>query len=300
MQGWRSSMEDAHLAVTDLVEGEDSCLFGVFDGHGGKEVAKFCEMKFGGELVRHSNFKGANQDVKKALEGTFFKMDELISTPEGQKELKRIKTEETNQYNALVPDSFAGCTANVALLHQNTLYVANAGDSRCVLSSKGQAIAMSYDHKPENDEERRRIINAGGYVTEGRVNGNLNLSRAIGDLEYKKNKNLKPEQQLITAMPEIQSRTLTDSDEFIIMGCDGIWEQWSNQEMVDFIKERLAKGVPHGKITEEILDANCAADTSTGYGCDNMTCILVVFTRNQKTEAAEVPSSQVQQETREI
>lgn len=57
---------------------------------------------------------------------------------------------------------------------------------RCVLSRKGQAIDMSTDHKPEDEQEKARIIKAGGRVTgDGRVNGGLNLSRAIGDHAYK-------------------------------------------------------------------------------------------------------------------
>lgn len=64
--------------------------------------------------------------------------------------------------------------------------MANAGDSRCVLCRKGQAIEMSIDHKPEDAEELERIRKAGGKVTlDGRVNGGLNLSRAIGDHAYK-------------------------------------------------------------------------------------------------------------------
>ncbi len=49
---------------------------------------------------------------------------------------------------------------------------------------------MSIDHKPDDDKEKERILKAGGEVWEGRVNGNLNLSRAMGDLEYKNNKSL--------------------------------------------------------------------------------------------------------------
>lgn len=61
--------------------------------------------------------------------------------------------------------------------------MANVGDSRCVLSRAGKAIDLSEDHKPENSPERERIVAAGGKVTaEGRVNGGLNLSRALGKL----------------------------------------------------------------------------------------------------------------------
>lgn len=57
--------------------------------------------------------------------------------------------------------------------------------------SNKKVIELSKDHKPDDELERKRIENAGGFVLEGRVNGNLNLSRAIGDLEYKKNQGLK-------------------------------------------------------------------------------------------------------------
>jgi serine/threonine protein phosphatase PrpC len=66
-----------------------------------------------------------------------------------------------------------------------TLIIANAGDSRSVLCRGGTAVPLSYDHKPENEEERRRIEHAGSTITEGRVDGNLNLSRSLGDLKYK-------------------------------------------------------------------------------------------------------------------
>jgi serine/threonine protein phosphatase PrpC len=66
-----------------------------------------------------------------------------------------------------------------------TLIIANAGDSRSVLCRGGVAVPLSYDHKPENEEERRRIEHAGSTITEGRVDGNLNLSRSLGDMKYK-------------------------------------------------------------------------------------------------------------------
>uniref|UniRef100_A0A8D1C8B7 protein-serine/threonine phosphatase n=1 Tax=Sus scrofa TaxID=9823 RepID=A0A8D1C8B7_PIG len=92
------------------------------------------------------------------------------------------------------PGSDSGTTAVVALIRGKQLIVANAGDSRCVVSEAGKALDMSYDHKPEDEVELARIKNAGGKVTmDGRVNGGLNLSRAIGDHFYKRNKNLPPE-----------------------------------------------------------------------------------------------------------
>jgi protein phosphatase 1G len=72
--------------------------------------------------------------------------------------------------------------------------VGNAGDSRAVLAKKvGDkvvAIDMSVDHKPDNFEERARIEKAGGFVEDNRVKGILNLSRSLGDLEYKSDPNI--------------------------------------------------------------------------------------------------------------
>lgn len=78
------------------------------------------------------------------------------------------------------PGVDSGCTAVVALIKGDDLYVANAGDSRCVLCKNGTAVEMSEDHKPEDELECARVEKAGGRVSGGRVDGGLNLSRAIG------------------------------------------------------------------------------------------------------------------------
>ena len=175
--------------------------------------------------------------------------------------------------------SFAGCTANVVLIVGKKAYVANAGDSRCISFQKDNSVlALSYDHKPDNEEEKKRIVKAGGYVSDGRVNDNLNLSRAIGDLEYKKSTELKPEEQIISAFPDIVERTM-DGDQFFIIGCDGIWETKTAEEICEFTNERLRMN-PVGKISVivgELLDLLIAKETTEGMGCDNMSCIIVQY-----------------------
>ena len=69
--------------------------------------------------------------------------------------------------------------------------------------------------------ERNRINAAGGFVDFGRVNGNLALSRAIGDFEFKKSAELSPEAQIVTAFPDVEVHDLTDDDEFLVLACDG-------------------------------------------------------------------------------
>ena len=122
-------------------------------------------------------------------------MDELLKAPQGLKDTKKYSNNEEQQSSLFGrPETdnialFTGCTACVALITENEIYCANSGDSRCVLSLNGEAIEMSIDHKPELPTEKARIERAGGFVEENRVKGVLNLSRSIGDLEYKQDKN---------------------------------------------------------------------------------------------------------------
>jgi protein phosphatase PTC2/3 len=69
--------------------------------------------------------------------------------------------------------------------------------------------------------EKARISAAGGFVDFGRVNGNLALSRAIGDFEFKKSADLSPEQQIVTAFPDVIAHDISDDDEFLVIACDG-------------------------------------------------------------------------------
>jgi protein phosphatase PTC2/3 len=69
--------------------------------------------------------------------------------------------------------------------------------------------------------EKARITAAGGFVDFGRVNGNLALSRAIGDFEFKKSAELAPEQQIVTAYPDVVVHEMGDDDEFLVIACDG-------------------------------------------------------------------------------
>ena len=109
---------------------------------------------------------------------------EPLKTPAGKKEVAGFTGSDSNE-------SFAGCTATTMLVTQTEIYCANAGDSRTVLSRGKAAVPLSEDHKPDDQIERKRIYNANGFVEDGRVNGMLALSRALGDFEYKNNPSMK-------------------------------------------------------------------------------------------------------------
>ncbi|WKY03091.1 hypothetical protein Q1695_016413 [Nippostrongylus brasiliensis] len=178
------------------------------------------------------------------------------------------------------PGEDSGTTACVCLMNKDRIVVANAGDSRAVLCRGGTAVDLSMDHKPEDDIEKTRIVNAGGFVNEdGRVNGGLNLSRAFGDHSYKKNTDLPLRDQMITALPDVKIETLQPSDEFLVVACDGIWNSLNSQQVVDFIRERLKRGKTCVEISSELCD-HCLAPTTAGdgTGCDNMTVIITTIT----------------------
>ena len=303
MQGWRKRQEDAHIADLDLGPSNKTQIFGVFDGHGGCEVAKFVANHFTEEFLKNPNY--LRNDIKKALEENYQKMDNLMLEKEGSEELlaeyqkskeEAAKIKENNKNSQIEmlrqvidpkeqPDAkismFTGCTANVLVIQDKKMYFANAGDSRSVICKKRQAIAMSVDHKPSIPAELKRIEKAGGWVSDGRVLGNLNLSRGIGDSEYKVDKKLKPEQQIISNFPDIKTDNLTDDVDFIVIACDGIWDCKTNQEVCDFFTDKFLKD-PEGRISEfieDLFDEILAPDvyTDTGVGCDNMSCIVVQF-----------------------
>jgi protein phosphatase 1G len=291
MQGWRKRMEDSH--ISDLNRGNNNKLhvFGVFDGHGGKEVAQFVKAHFTEELSNNQNYQSGN--LKKALVETFLRMDEMCLQNPGKLELKRfsqISKEEDEQINQKEKSNnkqmdmfkqimgqgkedenismMTGCTANVCTIDEvnKKIYFANAGDSRSVLCKNGIAYPMSIDHKPELDTEKNRIYKADGWVSEGRVKGNLNLSRSLGDMEYKQNKRLPAEEQMITANPDLVVESLSNDVSFMILACDGIWDCMTNQEICDFVSERLKKDSKQklSKIIEEIMDTILAPDIYTG------------------------------------
>jgi len=180
------------------------------------------------------------------------------------------------------PGNDSGCTAVLALIAGSKLYVANAGDSRCVVCRDGKPLEMSFDHKPEDEIELNRIKTAGGKVTpDGRVNGGLNLSRAIGDHAYKQNKSLPLKDQMISSQPDIKVLDLDlEKDSWMILACDGIWNFMSNEEVVQFVEKRI-HSTEDGKLSticEELFEDCLAPDTGgDGTGCDNMTAVIVKF-----------------------
>jgi protein phosphatase 2C family protein 2/3 len=257
MQGWRVNMEDAHCHLVPMEKHPSTCYFAVFDGHGGDRVALHVKEHLHENIVSTGEFETG--DMVGAIREGYLKMDmEMME-------------------NASFKLETSGSTGIIVMIRDNKLYCGNVGDSRAIASINGDVKELSSDHKPTKKAESNRIIDAGGWIDGNRVNGNLALSRAFGDFLYK-NKDNPPDRQIISVYPDIETVNVTEDLEFILMACDGIWDCLRNNQVLDFVRTRIAEGKEPKQICEELMD-HCLAPTARAvqYGTDNMTVILIVF-----------------------
>lgn len=297
MMGFRESMEDQHLVCTNIeVNGfclKGHSLFVVFDGHGGSHAAKFCATNFlqtfvnSEDLERYSNLhaqgkcsradtNGVNL-LKAALTYTFEELDRQLTGEQMRKSEELLQQQKNFEYRRPLATSQgvgerSGTTCVAVILTPSHFVCANAGDSRAILRRNGKVIPLSFDHKPCNMPEKIRIIAAKGEVTGKRIDGDLAVSRALGDFVHKINKDLTANEQKVIASPEFTVYPrIPISDEFIVLACDGIWDVASNKECSDFIQSLLSNGETDlGAICEEALDT-CLERNSR----DNMTIAII-------------------------
>lgn len=151
--------------------------------------------------------------------------------------------------------------------------MANAGDSRAVLSRRGTAIEMSKDHRPCCMEERRRIESLGGRIDiDGYLNGQLGVTRALGDWHLKGMKEIGERTGPLSAEPELKMITLTNEDEFLIIGSDGIWDAFTSQNAIEFSRRRLQKHNDVKLCCKEIVEEAIKREAT-----DNLTVVVVSF-----------------------
>lgn len=312
MQGYRLTQEDAHLIAnfsnhlhirfsnpfTKQTDHLTLALFGVFDGHGGDECSKFVSgqeradqglskwITYSFENHRYGSF----EDDPKQYKRLFHTLDGLIS--QILKDSFMLQDRELYSHFANSPCGSTGIVA--VIINGEKLYVANVGDSRCILSSKSKGVKnLSFDHKPQHIGELIRINDNGGTVSLGRVGGVLALSRAFGDFQFKRgvsyttvhgqaSRNSTPAQEAqVTVEPDVMPHQIDFSnDEFLVLACDGIWDIYSNKTLVQFIKYHLTLGLKLDEIVTKLLDHGIScADSNTGVGFDNMTVIIVVLNK---------------------
>eukprot|EP00667_Euglena_gracilis_P006134 EG_transcript_6189 len=248
MNGFRERMEDSHSVDFHQTYG----LFAVFDGHMDPDCSAY--------LGEH--FPPAVAKAKPPL------TDEA---------LQDLSVDLDCEYLALNKESGSTGTffiANIVKGENVVTYdiqVGNVGDSRVVCGRDGKAIPMTTDHKPTLPEERARIVACGGDVVNARVDGNLAVSRAFGDSQYKGGPG-GPRKQKVIALPEVTHITCT-SEDFMVLCCDGVFEgNFSNEQVIEFVTQQLQETKDLGLIAAAVCDAALERGSK-----DNITCMVVLF-----------------------
>jgi len=260
MQGWRPEMEDAHNIILNGDKKVPGVMFfAVFDGHGGQEISRLLGKDMFNEIKATEEY--AAEAYEQAIISAALEMDSKM------KEMFKDT------------QSTPGSTANMALIVDKKLFVGNIGDSRCIACINGQAKPLSVDHKPANPEEQKRIKKAGAEVDadDGHLyteSSSLAVSRSMGDFEYKKNQKLGATDQVVSPLADVIQRDIDDSWQFILLACDGIWDELSNDEAVNFVLRGIANGKNPKQICMELCD-RCIGSM------DNTTCVLVCFLHNK-------------------
>ncbi|XP_078153802.1 protein phosphatase 2C family protein isoform X4 [Carex rostrata] len=233
--------------------------FAIHDGHGGRLAAEFVQKNF------HANVLAAGlprelmdlKAAKKAILEGFRRTDEII-----------LQESERGNWQD-------GATAVCVWVLGQTVVVANIGDAKAVLARSStttegettlKSIVLTREHKAIFPQERTRIQKAGGTVgPNGRLQGRLEVSRAFGDRQFKK--------VGVISTPDIHSFELTERDQFVILGCDGLWGVFGPSDAVEFVQKQLketssATTAVRRLVREAIRERRCK---------DNCTAIVIVF-----------------------
>jgi serine/threonine protein phosphatase PrpC len=154
--------------------------------------------------------------VQRALKKSFVDLDELYHNTLGSISIK------------------CGSTCVMVLIVGAHIFCANVGDSRAVLSRKGTAVNLSYDHKASRPDEVARINKNDGIIEFSRVGGRLAVTRAFGDFEFKyqidsSKGGIKIRKNLVISEPEVRMYTFDPSeDEFIVLASDGLFDMFKS------------------------------------------------------------------------
>jgi len=241
-RGFRESMEDTILVCNALRGDPRYQLYCVFDGHRGSSVAEFLAQTTD-KVIGRFLLKFPELSVAEIIKRSFAYLEKKIV----QKDLK------------------SGSTAVIGLFSEKRMYFANVGDARTVLCRNGKAVRVSFDHKGTCKAERKRIEALGGYVSDrGRVMGDIAVSRSFGDTIA---------EPYITSEPFFSEYEITEQDEFVILACDGLWDEVTDEQAVELTKTFLHKGGAPSKA------ALMLRDFALLHGSGDNISVIVIFFR---------------------
>ena len=233
---YRQSMEDIGVTLPNLTNDYKTSLFGIFDGHGGNDVVKYIKDRIP-EIIKQ--YLNDLFPIEKCFINSFNKIDE---------ELKFYDSE------------YTGSTATLVLIQDNKIYCANVGDSRAYIIYNNYVKQITVDHKCSVPEEAERIRNCGGKITKNRVQGQLVLSRSLGDLYCKK--------YGVTNLPDISVNKIDNNVKYVVIASDGIW---------DVVDENTVLNMSKLKKNAEEFCKDLVKKAIEKESKDNISCIVISF-----------------------
>lgn len=283
-------MEDAHVVHA----GADFAFYCIYDGHGGQYAAQFCKERMHFNVMGSAAFIG--EDPREALREGFRKTEtDLLAE---QREAQRRSSLPTGDCLSSPPDACGetsseasasdlsssiccGTTALVALIIANCLHVAWAGDCRAVLSRRGKAVQLTFDHSTTSDSEIARLEASGVEVDGGRLGGFLAVTRALGDLDGVTGS--KPHGLL--GEPELRSELISPEDEFLLMASDGLFGVLSSDDAVRLAREQLRVFGDASMASEKLVDIALRNNAD-----DNVTALIVCLNPIEEAPPPERPA----------
>ena len=241
-----------YAGITD--EPDRWSFFGTYDGHCGKYTSLFVRSQIHYKVCRHPDFP---HNLDKAIHDSILEVDKVVNDVQEREEFACGST-----------------VLSVWIRNGNELIVGNVGDCRGFICRDRQPLEIAVPHHPDREDERERIVSAGGAVVRQgpwRVNGILAVSRSVGDNNLKK---------FVIPDPEITRFELQEEDEFVIIASDGLWDVITPAQMIDIVLETCEK---EGR--KYVCRALCEAALENGSK-DNVT-VLLMFVNNNRSNTGE-------------
>ena len=304
-QGHRPRYEDAYAITSE----EKTVYFWIFDGHRGDCASRFAAELFGSpEFSPDKAQLPSNRRIRRAFEtvdnrlrdhlcqgnlgnagstavGALVAHDEngtfsvkLVNCGDSRCVVVRAPEEEENSVSIQVklPESLKSfCEAPDVEWSKDASWL-----------PEWPAVVETIDHKPSMCFERARIEAAGGTVCGGRtarLDGNLAVSRSLGDFDFKNDKRPVAEQK-VSCLPDIYEVSGLPEGSLLLLACDGLWDAMSTEEAAQFVRERLQRNPPMelADIAQDLIDFSLNAETR-----DNVTVLLAQLSHSQDASEAE-------------
>jgi len=237
-------------------------MYSVIDGHKGPMCADFLQSQLHESIKKQPGMEPLAdelRDPRQALMDGYYEADVAFLKQMDAMERQVVMVDGT-EIDITADLRNSGSTGCTALIVGNELFVANVGDSRCVLCRSGLSLNLTNDHNPDSAFERQRVEAAGAMIIRNRVYGDLAVTRSFGDRGFKFTKeeggldddepgasspltyinDPHTTKSPLTAMAEIEVHTIKPVDEFLVLATDGLWVTMTNMEVVTFVHEFFA------------------------------------------------------------